>query len=75
MIWVLLFATLLALEMAVWLSFVPHAIERWTFIQLNGLVAGMFVTGYLSALGGRQRRSLAEILNDIDRPRPRVPPR
>lgn len=75
MTWALLFGTLLALETAIWLSFVPHAIGRWTFVQLNGLVVAMFVTGYLSALGGRQRQSLAEILNDIDRPRPRAPRR
>jgi hypothetical protein len=72
--WVLLLVALLALEGIAWFICVPQIVGRWTFVQLNGLVLVMFVTGLVSAMGGHPRRSFAEILSDLQRPSGRTRP-
>jgi hypothetical protein len=70
--WGLLLVVLMAVEGMAWIMVVPERVGPWTFVQLNGLVFGMFLTGLLSAKGGHQRQSLSDTLREIERPPARI---
>ena len=58
-------------ETTAWFMLVPERRLSWTFVQLICLLILMFVIGLVSAMGGRPTPSIAEILNDAERPRGR----